>query len=89
MTRRSLVAIWVALLFFLGLSLAIAGLGNVALATSLIFSIALLKAGLVVAYYMRLKWEPRYILGILLSGVAVVAILYFTLIPDIVYQYGG
>lgn len=85
MTKRNLVTIWAILLVLLGLSLLLGSWGNTTLAAILIFMIAILKAFLVAAYYMRLKWEPRYILWILLGGIGCVLILYFTLIPDIIY----
>ncbi len=83
MTRRFLVLIWLCLLALLGVSLLLGLLGNVILATALIFLIALFKAWLVALYYMRLKWEPRYIIGILLFGIGLMVLLYFALVPDI------
>ncbi|MBI1909462.1 MAG: cytochrome C oxidase subunit IV family protein [Deltaproteobacteria bacterium] len=88
MTEKFLVTIWAALLGLLGVSLVLGHLGNVFLATVLIFTIAIFKAWLVGAYYMRLKEEPRYILWILLGGVGLIVILYFTLVPDIIHVYG-
>ncbi len=89
MTKQSLINIWLGLLLLLGLSLLLGSWGHVVLATSLIFTIALLKAGLVVYYYMGLKWEPKYIALIILSGILCLILLYFALVPDIVYRYGG
>lgn len=88
MTVSSLVKIWVVLLVLLGVSIALGNLGSPRLAATLIFGIALFKAFLVAAYYMRLKFEPRYVTGILLVGLLFIVILYFALVPDIVYQYG-
>ncbi len=85
MSVRFLVGIWSVLLALLGLSLALGYWGNVVLATLLIFTIAILKAFLVGAYYMGLRWEPKYILWILLGGVICILILYFALVPDIIY----
>ncbi len=89
MTVRFLVVIWLILLLLLGVSIALGFTGNVTLATILIFSVAAIKAWLVGVYYMRLKWEPRYILVILFGGIALILVLYFTLIPDIIHVYGG
>lgn len=88
MKEFSLVLLWAALLALLGISLWLANMTHVALATFLIFAVALLKAVLVAVYYMRLKWEPRYVLGILLVGIGFMLLLYFALVPDIVYVYG-
>lgn len=85
----ALVTIWTILLALLGVSIALGYWGSAVLATTLIFTVAVFKAVIVAAYYMRIKWEPKYILGILLGAVGLVLILYFTLMPDIVYQYGG
>lgn len=82
------VAIWVFLLALLGVSLALGYLGNVALATTLIFGIAAVKALVVAIYYMRLKWEPNYVPWIFWIGLIFMVILFFGLIPDIVHQYG-
>ncbi|MBI4196741.1 MAG: hypothetical protein HY539_02860 [Deltaproteobacteria bacterium] len=84
MKPKTLVALWAVLLFLLSLSLLLGFWGNVVLSTILIFVIAVAKAFLVGAYYMRLKWEPWYILWILLGGVVCLLILYFALVPDII-----
>ncbi|MBI3541156.1 MAG: cytochrome C oxidase subunit IV family protein [Deltaproteobacteria bacterium] len=83
------VKIWLLLLALLGVSLLLGNSGHVMLAASLIFGIAIVKACLVGAYYMGLKWEPRYILWILLAGVFFMLVLAAALIPDIVYRYGN
>jgi len=87
-SESTLIAIWGMLLAMLGLSLALGYLGNVVLATVLIFLVATLKACLVANYYMGLKWEPKYILWILLTGVIFMIILFAALVPDIIYVYG-
>ena len=82
------IKIWVALLIMLGISIAIADLGHPGLATVFIFGIAVLKAFLVVMFYMGLALEARYILWVMVSGLALMLILFFGLVPDIVYIYG-
>lgn len=88
MTQKKLILIWFALLVMLGVSLALGRSGHRQLATILIFGVATLKAFLVGAFYMRLRWEPGYIVCILLGGIGLILILYFALVPDIVYVYG-
>ena len=88
MSERLLITVWVLLLAMLGVSVALGSWGNVLAATVLIFLIAVIKAALVGAYYMRLKWEPRYILWILVAGVGLMVVLYFSLVPDIMHGYG-
>lgn len=82
------IKIWVALLVMLGISIAIADVGHPILATTLIFGIAIVKALLVVAFYMGLALEARYIVWVMISGLALMIILFFGLVPDIVYIYG-
>lgn len=47
-----------------------------------------MKAFLVIAYYMHLKFEPRFIAITIIAGVLCMAILFFGLVPDIVHVYG-
>lgn len=82
------IKIWVALLIMLGVSIAIADIGHPIIATTMIFGIAIIKAILVTFFYMGLALEARYIPWIVISGLVVVIILFFGLMPDIVYIYG-
>jgi len=58
------------------------------IATSLIFLVAFIKAGMVGSFFMHLKFEPKTVLTIVLSSLFVVALVLFGLIPDIVFQFG-
>lgn len=82
------VKIWFCLLLAMGLSILLADVGHPVIATGLIFGIAIVKAFLVAAYYMRLKWEPRYVTYILMVALGCLVVLFFGLVPDIVYVYG-
>ena len=82
------VAIWAVLVVCLAVSLFFAKMHHPGLALTLIFSVAAFKAALVAAYYMHLKMESALTWTIVLSGIAVVAIVFVGLIPDIVYQFG-
>lgn len=88
MTESNIIKIWGALVVLLGLSLVLGELKNAELATILIFGVATVKAYLVLSYYMGLKWEPKFVSYILLSALAFMAVLFFYLVPDIVYVYG-
>lgn len=83
------VAIWVVLLLLFGASVGAAHLGATRTATLLIFGIAVAKALLVIAYYMHLRFEPRWIVVLMLGALACAVVLFFGLIPDIAYVYGG
>ena len=88
MKVATLVKIWTVLLFMLGASLLAGSLGNERIAVTVIFMIAAFKAWLVSAYYMRLKWEPHYITMVMIAGILLTLVLYFALVPDILYVYG-
>ena len=88
MKESSLIKIWAALLIMLFVSIGLGYLKNATVGTVLIFGIATIKAYLVAGYYMGLKREPRYIAGILASGLIFMVILFAYLVPDIVYVYG-
>jgi cytochrome c oxidase subunit 4 len=83
------VAIWVVLLALFGASTGAAYLGATRTATIVIFGIAVAKALLVISYYMHLRFEPRWIVVLMLSALACAIVLFFGLIPDIVFVYGG
>jgi len=59
------------------------------LAAALIFAVALVKAGLVAGYYMHLKFEPRFVVLVVVAGVVCLFILFGGLLLDIVHVYGG
>ncbi len=79
------VKIWVVLVVMLGVSIAIGQMGHVILATTLIFMIATIKAYLVMAFYMGLASEARYVTWVLISGLVIVIILFFGIMPDVLY----
>jgi len=89
MTASFIKKIWLVLVVLLLVSIALGYLPNATLATVLVFAVATIKAGLVIAYYMGAKSEPKYITYILLSGMACMLILFFVLVPDIIFVYGG
>jgi caa(3)-type oxidase subunit IV len=58
-------------------------------AVFLIFSIAVVKAWLVLNYFVHLRAEPRWVKVLVLGVLTLLAILYVGLVPDIVWVYGG
>jgi caa(3)-type oxidase subunit IV len=70
-------------------SLLLALLEHHMLAASLIFAVAIVKAALVAGYYMHLKFEPRYVVLVVVAGIATLFILFGGLVLDIVHVYGG
>ncbi len=87
-TSKFLVQIWAALLVMLFVSLGLGTIHNHTLSTILVFGVATLKMFLVVNYYMGIRYEPKYILWMLLSAVVAMFVLYFALVPDIIWVNG-
>ena len=69
-------------------SLFLAFLEHHLLAASLIFAVAIVKAALVAGYYMHLKFEPRSVVLVVISGIVCLFILFGGLVLDIVHVYG-
>ncbi len=83
------VAIWLALVALLAVSLALGVAGHKAVATLLVLGVAVVKAALVVAYYMHLKFEPLMVVLVVVAGLACAGVLAVACVPDIVYVFGG
>ncbi len=81
--------VWAVLVALLVVGVAVGYVGHAVLATALVFSVAFLKAFLVAANYMHLRFEPWFVRFIVLGGLVCVLIVLVSLIPDIVYVYGG
>lgn len=81
------VTIWAVLLLALGGSLVLGAHGAAPIAVAIIFGIAVLKAGLVVGQFMHLSSSPRWLKVLALSAVAVVAVLYVGLVPDVQWHW--
>lgn len=79
------VLIWGILVSALLVSLFLGYMDLPVVAMVLIFTIAIAKAWLVVAYYMHLKYEPFFVVAILVAGVASLYFLFVGLVPDIVF----
>jgi len=82
------VAIWAVLVAALLASLALGAAGHSRAFVVAVFAVAAAKAGLVVAYFMHLKDGPTMFTVLLAGAVSVVAVLYFGLVPDIVWVHG-
>lgn len=77
--------VWVTLLVVFFISLGLNELGHRALAVTLIFTLAIVKAILVLGNFMHLRWEPRLLWGILVFAVLCLAFLYFGVAPDLLW----
>jgi cytochrome c oxidase subunit IV len=78
--------VYIALLVFFGISLVVVSLLPLHLAVAVIFLIALVKAGLVVANFMHLKYEPFLVLLAVLCVIFILLALFWGVFPDITVQ---
>jgi caa(3)-type oxidase subunit IV len=79
------VLIWGILVSALLVSLFLGYMDLPVVAMVLIFTIAIVKAWLVIAYYMHLKYEPFFVVAIVATGLACLYFLFIGLVPDIVF----
>lgn len=79
------ILIWGILVSALGISLMMGYMQIPVVAIVLIFTVAVIKAYLVLAYFMHLKFEPFFVVLIMAAGLICLYFLFFLLVPDIVY----
>lgn len=79
------VQIWAWLIFALVISLFIAELTVPIVGVVMIFTIAAVKAYLVIANFMHVKFEPKFVLLILGGAALCLYFFFFGLVPDTVY----
>lgn len=80
-------AVWAWLVFLLVLSLLAVYLPfSQTVTVTLIFTVAAVKAFLVLIYFMHLRFESRWIHAIALVPVVLFIIMTVSLIPDVVYN---
>ena len=76
--------IWAVLVVILGISLGLGYLGNHTLAVTLIFALAFVKAFLVLANFMHLRWGPKAVTAIIIFSMIVLGYVFLGVYPDIV-----
>jgi caa(3)-type oxidase subunit IV len=86
---RTYVVIWAALLVALLASLGLGGLAGAPWAVAAIFVIATIKAAMVVAWYMHLAAEPRFLKVVFAGAVGVAAVLFVGVYPDVALSWSG
>lgn len=79
------VQIWASLVFALALSLFIGEMTAPVIGIVMIYTIAFVKAYLVVANFMHLKFEPKFVLWILGGAVLALYFFFFGTVPDAVF----
>ena len=79
------VLVWLGLVVLLVASLAVGTLGHHRLAVATIFTVAVVKALMVLGNFMHLRWEPRLVWGIAGCGFLCLLVLYFGVMPDLLF----
>lgn len=87
-STRPYIVIWGVLLAALAISLVIGGGHPSGAIVAVIFAIAIVKAALVLAFFMHLRGAPLHFKLVLAGALAAIAILYVGLVPDIVWVFG-
>ncbi len=81
-------AIWFTLVVLLGISLLGPLTGSTAFVLLLAFGIAVVKAGMVAAWFMHLAVERRLIWFLMITALALMAVLFFGVAPDVMRDQG-
>ncbi len=80
------VVVWAILLTLLVVSLFLGHLSNVYLMNALVFGVALIKASLVVTYFMGIRMEPKVIVVTLIITVLFMVGLLAGVSPDVTFN---
>jgi caa(3)-type oxidase subunit IV len=79
------VAIWGILVAALLVSLLLGGMNIPIVTVVLIFSVAIAKAYMVMAYFMHIKGAPIFVTVVLASGVLCLYLFFFGTLTDVVF----
>ncbi len=79
-------AVWVALLLLLAATIVVARVHFTRFSVLINLAIASLKAGLVVTFFMHLKYEGRFLKGLLLLAVATLTAIIALTFSDVWYR---
>ena len=82
------VLVYFALLLLLGASIALGHVPNAYLMNGLVFSVAIVKAVIVLRYFMGLKFEPWLVTAILVGALACLVAFFWGVYPDVVLRTG-
>jgi caa(3)-type oxidase subunit IV len=84
----SYVRIWGLLVLLLAISVAGPAVGMLWLTLITAFGVAVVKALMVAAYFMHLKFEQRYIHYLLVAVLAILLVLFAGVAPDVLKSQG-
>ncbi len=80
------VAVWVALLILLAITIAVAKVHLTSFSVLINLLIASVKAGLVVTFFMHLKYEGRFLKGLLLLALGTLTAIIALTFSDVWYR---
>lgn len=80
------ILIWLTLLVFTGLTVAVAGVQLRFLAVVVALGIASVKSALVISYFMHLKYEDAFFKRIVLFIIAVLAVILVLTFSDVLFR---
>lgn len=86
MSYGSIIAVWIALLILLGMTIAVAELRMEKYGVLINLFIATVKAGLVLSFFMHLRYEKRFLKGIFLIALAAFLLLIALTFMDVWYR---
>ncbi len=85
-SNRTYVAVWAALLFFLGLTIFVARIGIPSFGVAVNLLIATVKAGLVLVFFMRLRSEGRFLKIMLAVAIGALTAIIMLTFSDVMFR---
>lgn len=82
----TLVAVWAALLFFLGLTIFVARIGIPSFGVAINLLIATVKAGLVLVFFMHLRSEGRFVKIMLAVAIGALTAIIMLTFSDVIFR---
>ena len=86
-TARTYVCVWVGLLMLTGLTVSVAGRGLGKLSVLVVLVIAGVKSGLILLYFMHLKYERGLLFKLIMPGTILLLVLFIGMVfTDIAFR---
>jgi cytochrome c oxidase subunit IV len=86
-TARTYVCVWVGLLMLTGLTVSMAGRGLGKLSVLVVLVIAGVKSGLILLYFMHLKYERGLLFKLIMPGTILLLVLFIGMVfTDIAFR---
>jgi len=86
-TVRTYIYVWVGLLILTGMTVSVAGMGLGQLSVLVALVIAGVKSGLVLLYFMHLKYERGFLFKLIMPGTILLLVLFIGMVfTDIAFR---